>query len=397
MPWSWLIPAGASLLGGLLSSRGQQQAASTQAASSTEAASIQAASAQQALNLQDRLAQEQVARNAPTVQAGDTARNRMLDLIGLSGRTGAAGYGSANQPYSMPGFDPNSLMQPFSMPGFDPNSLMQSFSMPGFDPNSLMQSFSMPGFDPNSLMRNFGSADLEADVIRQDALKNANRMTDRSLASRGLFQSPQRAMAEMSNRLNTGEGALRRFQENKASQAGLYSDAFNRFQENKASQAGLYSDAFNRFQTNRGNQAGLYTDAFNRDLKEKSSRAGLFTDAYNRDRTRQMDEYGRLSDFTTRGANAAAGTGTSQAAYGSNAANLMSQGAQAMGQGVLGAGQATAAGQMGAGNTYNNAINSALQGYKNNQMMDLFRNRRSTYDAPYNANTFIPMQPGGGY
>ena len=351
MAWLWLVPAGLSLLGGGLSSRGQQQAASTQAAASTEAASIQAASAQKALNLQDRLAQEQVERNAPTVQAGDTARNRMLDLIGLSGMTGDAGYGSTNQPYSMP----------------------------GFDPNSLMQSFSMPGFDPNSLMRNFGSADLEADVIRQDALKNANRMTDRSLASRGLFQSPQRAMAEMSNRLNTGEGALRRFQENKASQAGLYTDAFNRFQTNRGNQAGLYTDAFNRFQTNRGSQAGLYTDAFNRDLKEKSSRAGLFTDAYNRDRTRQMDEYGRLSDFTTRGANAAANTGTSQAAYGSNFANLTNAGAAAMGQGVISAGAATAAGQMGAGNTYNNAINSALQGYQNNQMMDLFRNRQSPY------------------
>jgi len=302
-------PAGASLLGGYLSSRGQQQASETGAASSREAALIQAAAAEQALRLQKQLADEQVLRNAPTVQAGDTARNRMLDLIGLSGRTGAAGYGSANQPFSMAGFDPNSLMQPFSM----------------------------PGFDPNSLMRNFGSADLEADVIRQDALRNANRMTDRSLAARGLFRSPQRAMAEMSNRLNTGEGALRRFQENRAS------------------------------------QAGLYTDAFNRDLKEKSSRAGLFTDAYNRDRTSRMDEYGRLSDFTTRGANAAANTGTSQAAYGSNAANLISQGAQAMGQGVIGAGQSTAAGQMGAGNTYNNAIQAALTGYQNNQMMDLFR------------------------
>ena len=302
------LPAGASLLGGYLSSSGQQQAANTQAGSSREAALIQAAAAEQALRLQKQLADEQVLRNAPTVQAGDTARNRMLDLIGLSGRTGAAGYGSANQPFSMAGFDPNSLMQPFSM----------------------------PGFDPNSLMRNFGSADLEADVIRQDALRNANRMTDRSFASRGLFLSPQRATAEMANRLNTSEGALRRFQEN------------------------------------------------------QNRQSGFFTDAYNRDRTRQMDEYGRLSDFTTRGANAAANTGTSQAAYGTNAANLMSQGAQAMGQGVLGAGQATAAGQMSAGNTYNNAIQAALQGYQNNQMMDLFRNRPSAYAPQQSA--YTPQQ-----
>lgn len=179
MPWSWLIPAGASLLGGYLSSSGQQKAAETQAGSSREAALIQAAAAEQALRLQKQLADEQVLRNAPTVQAGDTARNRMLDLIGLSGRTGAAGYGSANQP------------------------------------------FSMAGFDPNSLMRSFGRSDLEADVIREDALRNANRMTDRSLASRGLFLSPQRATAEMANRLNTGSDALRRFYEDQNRKSGF--------------------------------------------------------------------------------------------------------------------------------------------------------------------------------
>ena len=275
------IPAGASLLGGFLSSSGQKEAANTQATASTQDALIRAAAAEQALRLQKQLADEQVLRNAPTVQAGDTARNRMLDLIGLSGRTGAAGYGSANQP------------------------------------------FSMAGFDPNSLMRNFGSADFQTDPGYSFRLSEGLKAIDRQAAARG--------------------GLI--------SGAGL--KAAGRFGGDLASQE--YGNAFNRFQTNRASQAGL------------------FTDALNRERTRQMDEYGRLSDFTTRGANAAAGTGSSQAAYGTNAANLMSQGAQAMGQGVLGAGQSTAAGQMGAGNTYNNAIQAALQGYQNNQMMDLFR------------------------
>ena len=303
MPWSWLIPAAASLIGGFASSSGQQKAAATGAAASTQDALIRAAAAEQALRLQRELAQEQVARNAPTVQAGDTARNRMLDLIGLSGRTGAAGYGSANQP------------------------------------------FSMAGFDPNSLMRNFGAADFQTDPGYNFRLSEGLKAIDRQAAARG--------------------GLI--------SGAGL--KAAGRFGGDLASQE--YGNAFNRFQTNRASQAGL------------------FTDALNRERTRQMDEYGRLSDFTTRGANAAANTGTSQAAYGTNAANLMSQGAQAMGQGVLGAGQATAAGQMGAGNTYNNAIQAALQGYQNNQMMDIIRNRQSAYapqqpvyapqqNAPYN-------------
>ena len=299
------VSAGASLLGGYLSSRGQQQAAETGATSSREAALIQAAAAEQALRLQKQLADEQVLRNAPTVQAGDTARNRMLDLIGLSGRTGAAGYGSANQP------------------------------------------FSMAGFDPNSLMRNFGAADFQTDPGYNFRLSEGLKAIDRQAAARG--------------------GLI--------SGAGL--KAAGRFGGDLASQE--YGNAFNRFQTNRASQAGL------------------FTDAYNRNRTRQLDEFSRLGGLMTSGQNAAAGTGASQAAFGSNAANLMSQGAQAMGQGVIGAGQATAAGQLGAGNTYNNAINAALQGYQNNQMMDLFRNRRSAYDAPYNANTFIPMQPGGGY
>lgn len=305
MPWSWLIPAAASLIGGYTSSRGQQQAASTQAASSTEAASIQAAAAQKALDLQERLAKEQVLRNAPYSEAGITAQNRMLDLMGLSTRTGAAGFGSANQPYSM------------------------------------------AGFDPNSLMRNFGASDFQTDPGYSFRLSEGLKALDRQAAARGGMMS------------------------------GAALKAAGRYGQEAASQE--YGNAFNRFQTNRASQAGL------------------FADAYNRDRTRQLDEFSRLGGLMTSGQNAAAGTGASQAAFGSNAANLMSQGAQAMGQGVIGAGQATAAGQMGVGNTFNNAIQAALQGYQNNQMMDVLRNRQSAYNVPYNANTTIAMQQGGGY
>ena len=175
------VSAGASLLGGYLSSRGQQQAASTQAASSTEAALIQAAATEQALRLQKQLADEQVLRNAPTVQAGDTARNRMLDLIGLSGRTGAAGYGSANQP------------------------------------------FSMAGFDPNSLMRNFGATDFQTDPGYNFRLSEGLKAIDRQAAARGGLIS------------GAGLKAAGRFGGDLASQE--YGNAFNRFQTNRASQA----------------------------------------------------------------------------------------------------------------------------------------------------------------
>jgi hypothetical protein len=39
----------------------------------------------------------------PTFQAGDTARNKLLDLLGLSDRTGAAGYGSLNTQFKFDG------------------------------------------------------------------------------------------------------------------------------------------------------------------------------------------------------------------------------------------------------------------------------------------------------
>ena len=52
------VSAGASLLGGYLSSSGQQKAAETGATSSREAALIQAAAAEQALRLQKQLADE---------------------------------------------------------------------------------------------------------------------------------------------------------------------------------------------------------------------------------------------------------------------------------------------------------------------------------------------------
>ena len=109
-------------------------------------------------------------------------------------------------------------------------------------------------------------------------------------------------------------------------------------------------------------------------------------DAYNSRVAQSNTGYNRLAGLADIGQTAGTQIGTAGQNYATNVGNLTGQ-----------AGQAIGAGQIGAGNTYNNAIQAALQGYQNNQMMDLFRNRRSAYDAPYNANTFIPMQQGGGY
>lgn len=43
----------------------------------------------------------------PSIAAGNLATNRMLDILGLSGNTGAAGYNSYNQPFTMADFYAN--------------------------------------------------------------------------------------------------------------------------------------------------------------------------------------------------------------------------------------------------------------------------------------------------
>lgn len=72
MPWSFIIPAAASLIGG-----------SMQASAAKSAAATSAASADRATALQERMYEEGVARQQPYYQAGVNA------LAQLTGRTGA--------------------------------------------------------------------------------------------------------------------------------------------------------------------------------------------------------------------------------------------------------------------------------------------------------------------
>ena len=68
--------------------------------SSNKAANTQANAADSATNLQREIWQTQQAQQKPFYDAGVTAENKMLDLLGLSDNTGAAGYGSLNKTFS---------------------------------------------------------------------------------------------------------------------------------------------------------------------------------------------------------------------------------------------------------------------------------------------------------
>jgi hypothetical protein len=81
---------GSALLGGLISSSGAQSAASTQAAAADRAAALQKEMFDKQVELQD-----------PYRQAGLTGQNRLMELLGLGGNAGAAGYGQYAKDFSM--------------------------------------------------------------------------------------------------------------------------------------------------------------------------------------------------------------------------------------------------------------------------------------------------------
>jgi hypothetical protein len=90
MTWGMTAMAGASLLGGYMSSQGQKQAAETSAAAANQAAA-----------LQKEMFDKQMAGQEPFRQAGLTGQNRLMELLGLGGAPGAAGYGKYAQDFSM--------------------------------------------------------------------------------------------------------------------------------------------------------------------------------------------------------------------------------------------------------------------------------------------------------
>lgn len=90
MPFAFLIPAAASLIGGAISSGGAQDAARTQADAANRAA-----------DLQKQMFDKQVELQDPYRQAGLTGQNRLMELLGLGGNAGAAGYGRYARDFGM--------------------------------------------------------------------------------------------------------------------------------------------------------------------------------------------------------------------------------------------------------------------------------------------------------
>jgi hypothetical protein len=161
------------------------------------AATTQADASAQANQLLYQMYKEQQGLQEPFRQAGLTAQNKLMDVLGLSKNTTAPGYGSATG------------------------------------------TFKMEGFDPASLMKDFSAADFTADPGYAFRLSEGQKALERSAAARGGLLSG-----------TTGKNLLRYGQEMGSQEFG---NAFNRFNVNRAAKSGEYANAFNRYQTERAN------------------------------------------------------------------------------------------------------------------------------------------------
>lgn len=96
---------GSAALGAGAGIYGSGRAASTQARAARDAANAQVEAADRAANAQREMFERQVELQAPFREAGLTAQNRILSLLGLGGEPTAAGYGRYARDFSMADFE----------------------------------------------------------------------------------------------------------------------------------------------------------------------------------------------------------------------------------------------------------------------------------------------------
>lgn len=99
MTWATVAIAGGTIVSGLLGGNASRSAAAQQAAAANQAAQLQYKATEDSLAQQKNFFDINQANQQPYMQAGAGAMGNLSDLLGTSGRTGAANYGSLNKPF----------------------------------------------------------------------------------------------------------------------------------------------------------------------------------------------------------------------------------------------------------------------------------------------------------
>jgi len=245
MPWSFIIPAAVSLFSANKSAGAAQSAADTAAASSDRSA-----------ELQRQMFDEQKALQEPYRQAGLTGQNRLMELMGLGGNAGAAGYGK----YS----------------------------------------------------RDFGMQDFQQDPGYAFRLSEGLKGLDRSAAARGglISGGAMKAATQYGQEMGSQEyqNAFNRFQAGRATQGQEYGNAFNRFQTNRTNMLQPLGNLMASGQSaasNQGAAAGSYgSSGANLMTGAGQAMAGGITGAGQATAAGQMGNANTISNAINAGASA---------------------------------------------------------------------------------------------
>lgn len=321
-----LLGAGASIFGGLMGSDSAGDAANAQS---------QAAAASDAT--QRYQYDTTRADNAPFLQTGVAANNKLAQLMGLS----AGGSKTSEQLRS-------ELIGSFTSPGAASQGAWGVIGNPEADWPTM-------GYTGGTGTPTIDEAGLNSAIqarLAQQAQEQATAQSDPSFGS-------------LSRNFSTSD-----LNADPVYQSGLQfgldqgTQAINR---QAAASGSMLSGATLKALTRFGNDYG-------------STKAN---ESYNRFNTNNNQQYNRLAGLSGAGQQATNQVG----AAGMNMANNISQTQQ-------GVGNANASSYIAQGNALQNGINGAVSSFKNNS---LFGANPFSAQTPWAANTTIPMQPGGGY
>lgn len=197
------------------------------------------------------------------------------------------------------------------------------------DFGSLSKTFTMP--DAATLSKKFTLEDYQADPGYQFRLDEGNKGVERSAAARG----GQLSGATMK--------ALARFGQNTAS--GEYQNAYNRYNNDQSKVSAEYQNAYNRFNND------------------------------------QSTQYNRLSGVAGTGQTQVNQVGIAGQNYANNVGNNLTTTATTVGQNTIGAADARAASYMKTASSVNNAINTGVNYYQQqNQLNNTGSNNMAPVD-----------------
>ncbi len=416
------IGGGASILGGLIGSKGASRAAQTQANAATEAARIQAAQSDKTIALQERMYNEQIARNQPYVGAGALAQNRLLSMLGLQADPRYAGSRAVNS------LAPSqSVTSSVPAPTMLTRDQLRQQLLPQFTTPATQGQW-VPGVGEDQIGAGYfgatpasvNEAALNAEIDRlygQQQAQQQQWQANQAQAGQvgtipgedpyyGMYANGYQAAPDLmvGNYQDPGDFTMEKFQQDPgyafrmseglkaldrtaAARGGLISGsalkAASRYGQDMASQE--YQNAFNRYNQNRTFNSNLFNANRAYQTGQYNTNRNFNTDLYQTNRSNALAPLGTLM---ASGQNAANQMGAAGQNYAGNAGTTYQQAGNAAAAGINAAGQAGAAGQMGVANSLNNAINTAASSYNQANLLNALRGSTPATDSGW-GNTFL--------